>query len=75
MPGMGGLEVLRRLKQTRPNLPVLLFTAFGDFKDEARALGADGYLVKSFDLAALADSVRKTLAEASRRLTSPPRSA
>jgi two-component system response regulator (stage 0 sporulation protein F) len=61
MPGMGGLEVLRRLKQTQPSLPVLLFTAYGDFHDEARSLGADGYLVKSYDFSALADTVQKFL--------------
>ena len=61
MPGMGGLEVLRRLKETQPSLPVLLFTAYGDFHEEARSLGADGYLVKSYDLSALADTVQKFL--------------
>jgi len=59
MPGLGGIEVLRRLKTSHPSLPVLLFTAYNDYADEARELGADGYLVKSPDLTSLKDAIRK----------------
>lgn len=58
MPGLGGLEVLRRLKATHPALPVLMFTAYNDYRDEARQSGADGYLIKSPDLTLLKDAIR-----------------
>jgi len=57
MPGIGGLEVLRRLKETRPGLPVLMFTAYDGYRDEARELGADGYFIKSPDLSAVKQAV------------------
>jgi len=58
MPGLGGIEVLRRLKASYPSLPVLMFTAYNDYVDEAREIGADGYLVKSPDLTPLKDAIR-----------------
>ena len=58
MPGLGGLEVLRRLKATHPGLPIFLFTAFSDFRDEALELGADGYFIKSPDMSRLKDAIR-----------------
>lgn len=59
MPGMGGLDVLRHLKSSHPRLPVFLFTAYSDYGDEARDLGADGYFVKSPDLSRLKQAVRR----------------
>lgn len=58
MPGMGGLEVLRRLKSAHPCLPVFLFTAYGDFRDDASGSGADGYFIKSPNLEPLKEAVR-----------------
>lgn len=61
MPGMSGLEVLPRLKELSPETPVFLFTAFSDYRDEAEALGGDGYFVKSPDFSSLRDAVRDAL--------------
>ena len=36
MPGMDGLEFLKKLSQTRPSLPTLVMTGFGDTPDEAK---------------------------------------
>jgi len=57
MPGMGGLEVLERLKRACPDVPVFLFTAYGDCRDQAKALGADAYIVKSCNLSPLTEAV------------------
>lgn len=48
MPGMSGLQLLRRLAASRPRLPVLLVTAWPDAGERSRALalGAAGYLPK-----------------------------
>ncbi len=58
MPGLGGLDVLQRLKAAHPTLPVLLFTAYSDFTQEAASRGADGYLVKSADFGAVKRAIR-----------------
>lgn len=48
MPGMDGLDLLREIKQLRPELPVLMVTAYGDDERRRRAdeLGANAFLVK-----------------------------
>jgi len=60
MPGMSGLETLRRARQTHPNLPVLLVTAFADIRTAVTAMrdGAVNYLAKPIDLDELMTSVR-----------------
>lgn len=62
MPGLGGLEVLRRLKVLLPNLPVFMFTAYSDYRAEARDLGADGYFVKTPDLEPIKAAIRQSVA-------------
>ncbi|MBL0176022.1 MAG: response regulator [Ignavibacteria bacterium] len=50
MPGMNGLELLRKLKERLPQLPVYMVTAYeGDFHSRAIELGADGYFNKPID--------------------------
>lgn len=50
LPGLGGLEVCRTLREARPDLPVVLLTALGDEVDRLAGLesGADDYVVKPF---------------------------
>jgi DNA-binding NtrC family response regulator len=63
MPGLSGLETLRRLRQARELLPVLLVTAFPDVRDAVGAIrdGAVNYLEKPIDLDELLASVRKAI--------------
>ena len=55
MPGMTGLELLPRIRQMRPALPVIMITAYGDAETRRRALdaGATGLLTKPVDFPAL----------------------
>jgi CheY-like chemotaxis protein len=55
MPGMDGLELLERVKQHRPELHVVMVTAYGDAERRRLATerGATGYLVKPIDFGAL----------------------
>ncbi len=48
MPGLGGLEVIRRIKDRKPDLEVILLTGHGSVKsiEEGMALGAFDYLMK-----------------------------
>ncbi len=59
MPGMGGMEVLRRLKAAHPQTPVFFFTAYNDYRDEALQLGADGYFIKSPNMSSLKEAILK----------------
>jgi len=63
MPGIDGLKVLQLIKQDHPNLPVVLCSAYSDYKHDFGAWSADGYFVKSAQLSGLKDMVRKILAE------------
>ncbi len=63
MPGLTGLETLRRARQEHVTLPVLLVTAFTDIRDAVAAMrdGAANYLAKPIDLDELLDSVRQAI--------------
>lgn len=52
LPGLSGLELIRRAKRLRPELRAVLMSAFGEPKDivEAMKLGTDDFLPKPFDL-------------------------
>jgi DNA-binding NtrC family response regulator len=60
MPGMSGIETLRRVREKHPLLPVLLVTAFADIRSAVAAMrdGAVNYLAKPIDLDELMTSVR-----------------
>ena len=61
MPNLSGLDVLARVKQTSPNLLVILLTARGTVKDavEATKLGAFDFVAKSIDMEDLLHSLRR----------------
>ena len=61
MPGMDGIEVLRRIRAKDPSIPVLLLTAFGEFKQDFSTWASDAYIVKSADVSELKQTVRKLL--------------
>jgi len=52
LPGMSGLELIRRARRLHPSLRVVMMSAFGEPKDivDAMRLGADDFLPKPFDL-------------------------
>ena len=61
MPGIDGLEVLRRVRKAYPQIPVVILTGHGSEKDEAEArrLGAFEYLQKPVDIEKLVKVLRK----------------
>ncbi len=61
MPGLSGLETLRRVRREHAALPVLLVTAYADIRDAVVAMrdGAVNYLAKPIDLDELLDSVQQ----------------
>ena len=65
MPGMTGLEMLPKVKAERPNVPVIMITAYGDEATRKRAaeLGAAGLLPKPIDFGLLAPGDRPALGQ------------
>jgi two-component system, NtrC family, response regulator HydG len=63
MPDMDGLEFLRKVHERRPELPVILMTAFGSLETTMEALrfGASDYISKPFSPDAIRSLVRKAL--------------
>jgi CheY-like chemotaxis protein len=67
MPGMTGLEMLPKVKEMRPEVPVIMITAYGDPDTKRKALesGAEGLLTKPIDFALLREEIDTRLAQAS----------
>jgi DNA-binding response OmpR family regulator len=61
MPGMNGIEVLRRIREKNPSVPVLLLTAFGEFRQDFNTWASDAYIVKSADVTELKQTIRRLL--------------
>jgi FixJ family two-component response regulator len=59
LPGMDGLELQRRIRRARPQLPIIFITAHDDEHIRQQALqdGAVDFLVKPFDAAQLLNSI------------------
>ena len=55
MPGMSGLELLPKAKAIRPDVPIIMITAYGDAETKRRALanGAEALLTKPIDFGTL----------------------
>ena len=72
MPGLGGMEVVRRIKVARPELAVILLTGHGSERsvEEGMALGAFDYLLKPVKID---DLVRTLRAAGSKRCEGSPR--
>jgi two-component system, response regulator, stage 0 sporulation protein F len=61
MPGMGGLMLLHEVKARRPDLPVMMVTAYGDDERRRRAdeLGATEFITKPVDFDLLKAQLRE----------------
>ena len=59
MPGMTGLEMLPRVKEIRPEVPVIMITAYGDPDTKRKAIesGASGLLTKPIDFSLLREEI------------------
>jgi CheY-like chemotaxis protein len=59
MPGMSGLDLLPKAKAARPDVPVIMITAYGDAETRRKALanGADAFLTKPIDFTIVRDEI------------------
>src|SRR6185312_15740703 len=71
MPGIGGMETLRRIRAFAPRLPVLMLTVRDQEEDKVEALdrGADDYITKPFSTRELIARIRSAV----RRVRAPAR--
>ena len=65
MPGMSGLELLPKARAARPDVPVIMITAYGDAETKRKALegGARSLLTKPIDFAALRAEIEARLGQ------------
>jgi CheY-like chemotaxis protein len=74
MPGMTGLEMLPKVREMRPNVPITMITAYGDPETKRKAIesGATGLLTKPIDFTLLEQkSIRAWVKLSDRQLPSP----
>ena len=64
MPGMSGLELLPRARQARPDVPVIMITAYGDQDTRRKAIegGAAGLFTKPIDFPELRGEISRRVA-------------
>lgn len=65
IPGMDGIEILKRLKKSNPGVHVIMMTAYGelDLIKESMNWGAERYFTKPFDVFEVRDAVKQLLEE------------
>ncbi len=66
MPGMTGLEMLPKVRELRPDVPVIMITAYGDPETRRKAIegGAEGLLTKPIDFGLLREEIDTRLQQA-----------
>jgi CheY-like chemotaxis protein len=66
MPGMSGLELLPKVKAMRPDVPIIMITAYGDAETKRQALeqGAEALLTKPIDFSALRSEIETRVGNA-----------
>jgi len=66
MPGMSGLDMLPSMRAARPDVPIIMITAYGDPQTRKMAIerGAEGLLTKPIDFAALRQEIDSRLGQA-----------
>ena len=66
MPGMSGLELLPKARAARPDVPIIMITAYGDAETKRKALegGAEALLTKPIDFAMLRNEIETRVGRA-----------
>jgi DNA-binding response OmpR family regulator len=71
MPGMDGLEYLRKFREKDKTTPVVLCTAYADYKRDFQIWASDAYWVKSSNLDQLKTTIREVLEQSKMRKDGP----
>lgn len=60
MPDIDGISLLRKMKEQRPNIPIIMSTAY-DYRDDFAVWASEAYIVKSSDLSELKRTIKKLI--------------
>jgi len=66
MPGMDGIEVLHRIREMDKEIPVIMSTAYGEYRNDFNVWASDAYIVKTANLSELKETIGRLLEEAKR---------
>ena len=61
MPGINGIETLKRIRERERQLPVIMCSAYGEYKQDLTTWASDAYVVKCADLTELKTTIRRLL--------------
>ena len=59
MPGMNGIDVLRKIKEMDSTMPVILSSAYQEFKQDLSTWASEDFIVKSADMSELIEAVHR----------------
>ena len=59
LPGIDGIETMRKIKDEKGDIPIILCSAYGRYKQDFRAWASDAYVVKSADLKELKLTIKE----------------
>jgi len=63
MPGMDGVETLRKIREVQRNLPVILCSAYGEYRQDLTTWASDAYVIKTSDLTELKGTIKTLLSK------------
>ena len=68
IPGMDGIEVMSKIKDEKRDIPIILCSAYGQYKQGFRIWASDAYVVKSADLRELRLTIKEIFNQQKNRL-------
>ena len=61
MPKMDGLDFLAKVRENHRNLPIIICTAYNNYRHEFSVWNADGYILKSGNLTEIKDKIKRLI--------------
>ncbi len=61
MPGLDGIETLKRIREIERHVPIVMCSAYGEYKQDLTTWASDAYVVKCADLTNLKHTIRRLL--------------
>lgn len=59
MPGTDGIDFLRKLRERDKNIPIVMCSAYSDYKQDFRTWASEAYIIKSSDMVELKSTIRE----------------
>lgn len=59
MPGTNGIDFLRKLRERDKNIPIVMCSAYSDYKQDFRTWASEAYVIKSSDMVELKSTIRE----------------